>query len=1142
MKAQYQLNFDSLPLYGRAAEIDALRRAADRVQRLNQPEVFFINGSSGSGKTSLANMLDDESWNRYFVSGKFDSFSRSPYSAIVDALSDLCDQVVASDDVDKVREKLCEALGGEDFIVRKALPRIASIIGSGSDVPEPLCNESFAFSRLMISFRALLQATMATGKAVILLIDDLQWADRESWDLMLSIAADKDLTRLLMIGVYRDTEVSAEMELHISKLSEGCRFQDVHLDNLDVEQLNCLVATVLKTTTSNTMPLSTVVHAKTAGHPHFAIQFMKAAEGMRLITYSTLLFRWEWDLQKIKADTAIAENIVDIFLAKIDALPEDARSALIIGSCLGAKFDALVVETLLLNMELPIAVNCLSREQLTHALELASANGIINRQNGSMVYRFAHDKIHQAFYSLVTENGNGNELHLKIGRVLLMHRKTIQPAQDWLTFLTANQLNLGSHLIHHADDAVELAKLNLEAAKAALNASAYRPASEYLNRGVELSKDCGWSHYKLRLELLTLLAKTDGCLGNFTECHRTVDEVIRNARTIDEMIPVFLVCIDSLSAEGRIDECLEQGFGILNRLGVKLPRRVTKLTVIFSMMKAKRLLRGKSDAELLSFPSANDPSKIAAVRIINTMVTVAFHARLSYMVGTLVFINTALILKHGFTDQAGSILACYGNLLAFKGEFDEGHRYGLVAMKLAEKSKSGIPRTYMNFYNGLDHLKSPLHQSLEPLLRGYNVGFEVGDTLYGFYCCHFYLSIFFFVGLPLRNLLKDMDSFSKEMEVYNMQTARELLCVHHQSVINLTSETELSDPTLLDGRAMKEAVLLNSDVPQRFESVWFSKLLLGLYFNDYEVIRVYLDKLVFSRPQGIDGTMHFVNVLLWMEAFGAILVAKKTASRKYQNLASKLIKKIEKWVQKGNINVLHFLLHLNAEMAVLKNQSEEKVKSLYESAIVACRRAGFTNTAALANERAALYFLNIGDHEWASYYLRNAGELYDDWGATAKSRQLVRDYGYLLDEGERSMAFPFSGSSSFRQTTSISGRERHSSMLLRTHRGESLELVSDSNSSMDDGSHSTIAKGASGPINSSLGELGNCSMPSMSTTGLESRLPSRIEEAKTDTANEGDPVSGLATNTNTFESSLPAISHEWALANTVIEEVHIDSC
>lgn len=1141
MKPRSQLKYDGLSLHGRSAEVEALRRAADRVERLEHPEVFFINGHSGSGKTSLANVLNDESLNRYFVSGKFDSFSHAPYSAFVDALSELCDQVAASDDVDKVREHLCQALGGENSIIRKALPRIASIIGSESEASEPLYNENFAFSRLKISFRALLRATMSIGKTVVLLIDDLHWGDRESWDLIQNIAADMELTRFLLIGVYRDLEVSAEMSYNISMLSDHCRFQNVHLDDLNVEQLNCLVAAVLKTTTDRTMPLSAVVHAKTAGNPHFALQFMAAAERRDLITFSATLFRWEWDLYKIQADTDIAENIVDIFIAKIDALPDDARNALIICSCLGTKFDALIVETLLLNIELPTAISTLSREELSCALELASKDGVVVRPDGSMVYRFAHDKIHQAFYSRVSQLGNGDELHLKIGKVLLTYRQTMEPRQDWLTFLTANQLNLGSHIINHEDDAVTLAELNLEAAKAALNASAYRPASEYLNRGVELLRDCGWSRYELRLELLTLLAKADGCLGKFSDCRKVVDEVLWNARTIDEMIPVFLVCIDAFSAEGRIAECIEKGFDFVNRLGVKLPRNVTKLTVIFAMMKAKKLLRGKSDSELLSFPLANDPAKMAAVKIINTMVTVAFHARLQYVVGALVFINTTLILKYGFTDEAGSILACYGNLLAFTGEFDEGHRYGMVAMKLAEKSKPGIPRTYMNFYNGLDHLKNPLHQSLEPLLRGYHVGFEVGDTLYGFYCCHFYLSIFYFVGLPLKNLLKDMDSFSKEMKAYNMLTTLELLSVHHQSVINLTSETELLNPTLLDGRAMREEVLLNSHVQQTVEAVWFGKLLLGLYFNDYDVVRLYLDKLVFTRPQGLDGSMHYVNVLLWIEGFGAILVAKKTASRKYQNLATKRIKKIEKWVKQGNVNVLHFLLHLKAEMAVLKSQPEGQVKSLYESAIAACRRAGFTNTAAIANEQAAIYFLNRGDREWASYYLKNAGELYSDWGATAKCRQLVKDYGHLWNNGELSMAFPFGDSLSFHKTTSIKGRERHSSISLRTHHGDTLGLVSDANSSQGDGSRSALSAGTDGPSYSSLGDQGSRSMQSISTTGQESLRLSQIEEVRIDEAHGSGLDGRFVANANFMDNSPPSIVNEQTLVPAIIEEVHIDA-
>ena len=1136
MSDQFHLHFDRISIHGRDTEINTLRSAFERVETLKKPEVIFINGASGSGKTSLAHVLKERGENRYFASGQFDKFVNLPYAGFVDVLTDLCDQVANSDDVHKVRSSLCEALGEEDSILRKALPCIAKIIGEELEKAEPLYNENFAFARLKISFRALLRSVIDTGKTVVLLIDDLHWADQESWELIGNMAQDLDLTQLLLIGSYRDSEVTPEMSENILALSECCEFQNFHLEALDEEKLNDLVASVLKTTADRTLSLSNFIHAKSAGNPHFALQLIKAAVRQNLISYSVTRFWWEWDLEKVKSGTDIADNIVDVFVEKIYCLPADTRTALIIGSCLGSKFDALIIELLLSNIDLPNACHSMTRQQMTCALEFASDEGIVDRQDGSMVYRFAHDKIQQAFYTLVPEIANAEELHLSIGRVLLEHRKVAQPSQDSLTFLTANQLNLGVRLCH-AEDAVELAELNLKAAKAAMNASAYRPASGFLFRGLDLLTGDGWSHYNLTLELMILLSRTEGCLGRFQGCHKAVDEVIRNARTIEEKIPVFLVCVDALCAEGRINECIEKGFDFVKQLGVNLPKKCTKLTVIFALIKAKQMFRGKSDAMLLNFPLANDPSKIAAVKIINTMVTVTFFARLIDVMPTLALINCQLILKYGFTDEAGSILACYGTLVAWTGEFKEGHRYGLVALKLAEKSKTGVPRTFMNHYNSLDHLKKPLHQSLTPLLRGYQTGFEVGDTVYGFYCCLFYLSIFYYVGLPLRNLLQDMDSFSKEMKTYNMQTTTDLLSIDHQSVINLTSETELSKPSSLDGRAMTEETILCSQVPLTIESMWFGKLLLGLYFDDYEVVRDCLQNLLHMRTSDLNGCMHFVILLMWTEGLGAIMVAKKTKKRKYRTIAYKRIKKIEKWVKQGNVNCHHFLLHLYAELAVLKKQPLRQVKRLYDSAITASRRAGFTNTAALVNERAALYFLDNNDDEWAALYMTNACGLYDDWGATGKIIQLTRNYGHLLSYAEES-----SNKGDVTGSTSIAGRSQHSAILGTMHSdGDSVEF-----STCSAGSSRELTFGNCEPtfgnLHNSLdtakgprGDLRGSSEPSFSAITPESSLrSSRIEEVQIDGGFEGSSAISF------MEDSVSSLAKEAALRNSRIEIVQID--
>jgi hypothetical protein len=202
--------------------------------------------------------------------------------------------------------------------------------------------------------------------------------------------------------------------------------------------------------------------------------------------------------------------------------------------------------------------------------------------------------------------------------------------------------------------------------------------------------------------------------------------------------------------------------------------------------------------------------------------------------------------------------------LAHRGDFENGHAIGKLALKIAEKTKSGIPRTFINYFAGLDHLRNPLHQSLEPLLRGYRIGFEVGDTVSGFYCCFLYITIAYFVGSPLCNLRKDMDSFRKEIETYNVTIAKDNFRMYYQSVINLTSN--VSSPTSLNGESMTEESLSGCEVLISKEGIWFGKLMLAIYFNDYPVLKETLDSLACEKTPGdVDGSIYYLNMLLWVE-------------------------------------------------------------------------------------------------------------------------------------------------------------------------------------------------------------------------------------------------------------------------------------
>jgi predicted ATPase len=842
------------------------------------------------------------------------------------------------------------------------------------------------------------------------------------------------LTRFLLIGTYRKDEITSTRVSAVQALSKEANVTIMNLKNWNFETVNQLMASLLQMRETLTESLSKVIIAKSAGNPYFTIEVLKAIESHHLLKFSLTKFCMEWDAELIQSDINVGDNLVELFLSKLKLLPFDSQRILILSSCFGAKFDANLVANVV--MKLYSGSEGVDNSQFMALLNIAANEGIITSQRTTSAYKFVHDKVYEAIYSQVCVIGGPDTVHFRIGSILLDIIN--EEVERNLIFLTVRQFSKCLHLVDGSPMAERISELNLDAARLAIGLSAFRPAAAYLNDGLYLNRGENWSCHNLRLELLVLEAKVQLCLGDFHKCHAAVEEVIKNAKNKEEAIPVFQYCIDAYGAEGNVNECIRKGLQFARLLGVKLPREFSKLTVVWSLFKAKSKMKKVTRDILLNYPLSNNPSITTAVRILNTIVIYAFQNRMSDLMATVALINTTLILRYGLTDEAGSIFAMYGFLMACTGDFTYGYDIGKVAIQIAERTKCGIPRTFMNYYGGLDHLKNPLHESLEPFLRGYRIGFEVGDTVSGFYCCMFYVSVVYFIGLNLSNLLSNMDTFCQEMGRYNTSVVHDLFRMYHQSVINLT--TNVAEPTLLDGDVMIEAGLLCNQVQLSKEGLWFGKLMLAIYFNEYEVMKENLDNLLYGKPRGdVDGSLYYLNMLLWVEGLGFIIVTRKCGYRKYHQLALKKIRKIEKWVKNGNVNCYHSLLHLQAEMGILRRKPESEVKSLYDSAISASRRSGFLNFVAVINERAALYFLEKEDLEWASSYMSRAFDAYHEWGAIRKCSALIERHGNLLSQSLGKISFDSTMDQTITGTFS-KGRKRSELFSSTIHSDRSLGL------------------------------------------------------------------------------------------------------
>src|SRR5258708_1364135 len=458
-------------LYGRESEIDTLLAAFDRVVEGAKPELVLVSGSSGIGKTSLVNEL--HKWlvpsRGLFASGKFDEYKRDiPSGTLAPAFQQLIQALLGKSEAElsRWRDALREALDPNGQLIVNLVPNLELIIGEQPPAPELPPQEEQR--RFQLVFRRFIGVFARPEHPLALLLDDLQWLDAATLDLLEDVLTRSDLQHLMLIGAYRDNEVTPAHPL-MCKLevirNGGAPVQEVRLAPLAREHAGQLIADALRCEPTRAAPLAHLVYEKTAGNPFFMVQFLSALADEGLLAFDHRACRWSWDLARIRAKGYTA-NVADLMVGKLSRLPAGTQEALQQLACLGNRGD---IATLALGT---------SEEQLHADLWEAVRLELIERLDGA--YRFVHDRVQEAVYSLIPEPSRA-DAHLRIGRLLAAH--TPKDQREEVIFEIVNQLNRGVALISSPDEREELAELNLIAGKRAKDATAYASALTYLTPG-----------------------------------------------------------------------------------------------------------------------------------------------------------------------------------------------------------------------------------------------------------------------------------------------------------------------------------------------------------------------------------------------------------------------------------------------------------------------------------------------------------------------------------------------------------------------------------------------------------------------------------------------------------------------------------
>ena len=323
------------------------------------------------------------------------------------------------------------------------VPELKLILGDQPPVPELPPQD--AQRRFQLVFRRFLSVFARPEHPLALFLDDPQWLDTATLDLFEHVLTHPDVHHLLLVGAFRDNEVTPTHPLlrRLTAIRQaGTKVQDILLAPLKFSDLRQLLADTLHCAPKHAASLARLVHDKTGGNPFFAIQFLTALAEEGLLTFDHGKARWSWDLDRIQA-MGFTDNVVELMLTKLNRLPVETQAALQLLACLGN------ATTATLNL-----VHGGTEEALHAALWEAVRAGLVFRHEGA--YRFLHDRVQEAAYALIPPEEQEAE-HLRIGRLLAA--RTAPEAIGETVFEIVRQLNRGVALLTSATEREWLAGL-----------------------------------------------------------------------------------------------------------------------------------------------------------------------------------------------------------------------------------------------------------------------------------------------------------------------------------------------------------------------------------------------------------------------------------------------------------------------------------------------------------------------------------------------------------------------------------------------------------------------------------------------------------------------------------------------------------
>ncbi|NEQ77654.1 MAG: AAA family ATPase [Okeania sp. SIO2C9] len=1007
-------------LYGRQQKVQELLDAFERVAIPPQSplgkgggsEMILVAGYSGVGKTAVVNEVHKPIVRQrgYFIQGKFEQFQRNiPFSAFVQALRDLMGQLLSENDTQlkQWKEQILAAVGENGQVIIKVIPELEKIIGFQPAVAE--LSGTAAQNRFNLLFQKFLQVFTTKDHPLVIFLDDLQWTDSASLNLIKLLISEAESQYLLLIGAYRDNEVSPAHPLMLT-LDEIQKNQaivnTITLAPLRQDDLNQLIADTLHCSLKQALPLTQAVDQKTKGNPFFATQFLKALYEDKLIYFNPEEGFWQCDLALVK-QAAVSEDVVEFVSKRLQKLNPLTQDVLKLAACIGNQFDLETLAIVRQTTELETATDLwvALKEGLiiptTEVYKFYTAETTeVNPIQGSQIsasYKFLHDRIQQAAYSLIPENQK-KETHFKIGQLLV--KNIPESKREERIFEIVNQLNYGVELIVEQKERDRLAELNLRAGNKAKNSTAYQAACNYGEIGINLLGNEAWQRkYDITLNLHELAAEATSLCGEFQQMNQWIEATTDNAKTLLEKIGVYRVKIQTLCSLMQLLEAITIGESILKEFGVEFPENPTGEDIQQSVQEINTLIGNRSIEEFFNLPKMIDVEQLAVMQIAASIFSAC------YMTGSPLFpfvvaLQVKLSIQYGNSPYSAFSYACYSVVLNnFFQEITAGTEFGKLAYRLISESNAQKIRSETCTLLGLFvlHRQSHLRETLPIFQMGYQAGLETGQLEYAAYnaigsCLNGYWS-----GLPLAGLESQIHAFYQQLLEFNRIKMAKNCLVYWESVIFLLGNPdniEFSLDNSDEEKAMVTEALEFNDLTQPF-IFYIHRMLLRFLMG--EITQANTDAIqakpyvMGAASEICEAGLYFYDSLIALAMVSESQIEWETQLQRVQDNQTQL----QFWAKHAPMNHQHKVDLVEAEKhRILGNKLE--AMELYDLAISGAKENEYIQEQALANELAAKFYLELGRKKVAQTYMIDAYYCYSHWGAQAKIKDIEQRYPELL--------------------------------------------------------------------------------------------------------------------------------------------------